>query len=389
MMLAYDMAKRSNPLPADPLAQAFRAGQELYKAALLALTNERRRALDRPPVAYPATGTTPRTEQWKNGATRLFRYATASNCTGAPVLLVCSLINRPTVLDLLPDRSVVERLREAGRDVWLLDWGQAGPESASLGLHHFAVSLLPEAVAVVAQKTKASAVDVLGYCMGGTIALLAAGAGKIAPRSLIALATPVDLHDEGLLSLWSRTPGFDPESVVRVYGNAPPHLLQPAFKMLDPAGLASKFVTLDQKAGDDEFVRFFLAMESWLEDSVSFPGRAFIDWIKLYRDNPLPSGKATLDGTRIDLSRITCPVLTLWAEQDYITPPSSAKAIKKALPKAQHTEWPAKGGHIGLATGGWSQKTLWPKVGAWLAGQDNLMRAHQDLPRTHKKRVKR
>ena len=54
--------------------------------------------------------------------------------------------------------------------------------------------------------------------------------------------------------------------------------LQPAFKMLDPVGLATKLIHLDEKIGDDDFVRFFLAMETWLEDSVSFPGRAFADF---------------------------------------------------------------------------------------------------------------
>jgi polyhydroxyalkanoate synthase len=345
--------------------------------------------MGKPPVAFPDTGATPKREIWQHGNARLFRYASASNSSGAPLLLVCSLINRPTVLDLLPDRSVVERLREAGRDVWLLDWGSAGPESATLGLHHFALELLPEAFEVVRKHSGAPSVDLLGYCMGGTLALLAAGAGRIAPRSLVALATPVDLHDEGLLSLWCRTPGFDAASVVRVYGNAPAHLLQPAFKMLDPAGLAAKFVQLEDKAGDDAFVRFFLAMESWLEDSVAFPGRAFIDWVRLYRENPLPSGKLSLDGTRIDLSRLACPILTLYALEDYITPPSSACAIVKAAPRAQHREQSSPGGHIGLATGGSAQRKLWPMVGAWLREQDNLMQSHNNVMRSHKKRVKR
>jgi hypothetical protein len=51
------------------------------------------------------------------------------------------------------------------------------------------------------------------------------------------------------------------------------------------------------------------ARDSRRSDGVD--GRAFTDWLKLYRENPLPSGKATLEGVRIDLSRIDCPVLTL------------------------------------------------------------------------------
>jgi polyhydroxyalkanoate synthase len=285
-------------------------------------------------------------------------------------VLVCSLINRPYVLDLIPGRSVVERLRAAGREVWLLDWGQPGPEDVGAGLHRYALDRLPRAIELVRKESGGRAPHLLGYCMGGTLALLALGARRIEVASLIAMATPVKLDDGGLLSLWCRAPNFDAEEVVRIYGNVPPHLLQPAFKMLDPVGLATKLYHLEDKLDDDEFVRFFLAMETWIEDSLAFPGRAFVDWVRLYREDTLAGKPFTLDGVRVDLAAIDRPILSLHAEKDYITPPASSLAIERLVPRAAHTVRRVPGGHIGLATSSLAQTTLWPEAAKWLEAHD-------------------
>jgi polyhydroxyalkanoate synthase subunit PhaC len=346
----------------DPLAEAFLAGQKAYKKGLLTLVNQRRETKRKKSIAWPKVGQSAQREIWRRGSARLIRYdALASKSQGLPLLLVCSLINRPYVLDLLPDRSVVRRLLEAGRDVWLLDWGTPVEADNANPLSYYANELLGDAAAQVVEHSGAPKLHVLGYCMGGTFALMASKQLPLA--SLIAMATPVDFNDGGMLSLWSRAPGFDPAELIRVHGHAPPHLLQPAFKMLDPIGLATKMVHVDEKLDDDDFVQFFLAMETWLEDSVGFPGRAFIEWVQLYRDNALVE-------KQIDLSRVSLPVLSLVAEGDYITPPVSSHAIKKVMPRCQHDLMTLPGGHIGLATSSAAQKKLWPAVARWLAAHD-------------------
>src|SRR5258708_5931611 len=133
--LGARMPKRPRP-PFDPLEAAFRAGQAAYKEGLISVVNARRRSLRRPPVDWPRVGTTPSRVVWKEGPARLLRYrplddAPASKEGAAPVLLICSLINRPYILDLIDERSVVRRLLAAGRDVWLLDWGTPEPDCAT------------------------------------------------------------------------------------------------------------------------------------------------------------------------------------------------------------------------------------------------------------------
>ncbi|MDB4967407.1 MAG: Polyhydroxyalkanoic acid synthase [Myxococcales bacterium] len=355
----------------DPLDLAFRAGQEMYKAGLIAVINARRQQRGRVPVAWPQVAATPSDVLWTDGSARLIRYRRETPATArTPILLVCSLINRFYVLDLLEERSVVRRLLERGHDVWLLDWGTPGDADARRGLDDYALRQLPRAAEVVTTQSHAEKLHILGYCMGGTLSLMAIAADRLPIASLVAMAMPVALHDDGMLSSWSRTPNFDAAELAEAYGNVPPHVLQPAFKMLDPVGLATKFVHLDGKVEDDDFLRFFLAMETWLEDSVAFPGRAFTDWIQLYRDDSLATGKLMLGGTRIDLQRVRCPIFNIVAENDYITPPVSSLALEKLAGSTEHRTVRMPGGHIGLSTGRAAHGKLWPSVSDWLHAHD-------------------
>jgi polyhydroxyalkanoate synthase len=361
------------------MADAFRAGQQIYKAGLLAHVNQRRKSLRRRPVDWPKVGASPKRAVWSSGSAKLYHYDASASQSGLPLLLVCSLINRPYVLDLLEDRSVVQRLLGAGRDLWLLDWGDPSDADRERPLASYVLELLPEAAEEVCRRSGTRRTHLLGYCMGGTFALMAAAAGKLPLAGLVAMAAPVELHDPGLLSLWCRTPGFDAAEVARAYGHAPPHLLQPAFKMLDPIGMATKLLHLEERLADDDFVRFFLAMETWLEDSVSFPGRAFTEWVDLYRTDALARGELMLGGRQVKLDRVESPLLTLVADGDYITPPVSSLAIERLAPRAEHKIVKLKGGHIGLATGSAAHQKMWPEVAAWLAAhdEDGVMQVHK------------
>ena len=351
----------------DPLDFAFRAGQELYKAGLMSVINARRQGRGRAPVAWPAVAATPSDTVWSEGNARLIRYRRDSQPTArTPILMVCSLINRPYVLDLLSERSVVRRLLERGHDVWLLDWGTPVHEDRQRTLGDYALAQLPRAASVVTRTTGVEQLHLLGYCMGGTLSLMAIAADRLPAASLVAMATPVALHDDGLLSLWCRTPNFDPVELAASYGNVPPHILQPAFKMLDPVALATKFVHLEDKVEDDEFLRFFLAMETWLEDSVAFPGGAFVDWVRLYRSDALAQGSLVVDGTAIDLGRVRCPIFNIVAEGDYITPPASSLALERLVGSRDQRVMRMSGGHIGLSTGRSAHERLWPAVSDWL-----------------------
>ncbi len=51
------------------------------------------------------------------------RNENAENKLKIPLLVVYALINRETMLDLQPDRSVVKTFLEGGIDLYMIDWG--------------------------------------------------------------------------------------------------------------------------------------------------------------------------------------------------------------------------------------------------------------------------
>ncbi|MEW5851849.1 MAG: alpha/beta fold hydrolase [Myxococcota bacterium] len=355
--------------PVDALYSSFKG---LYRTGLLGWINMLRATQKKDPVDFPAVGATQQEVVWQKGAVRLIRYGGEGE-RKTPLLIVPSLINRHYILDLLPERSVVRGLRAAGLDVYVLDWGSALPADRNNGLAHYALRLLPEAAERIGRPA-----HVMGYCMGGTLALGAIATGKLDALSLVAMATPVDCDHGGILTSWTRTESFKAGELVEGFGNVPAYILQPAFKMMDPMGLVQKFVHAQQKVTDDNFCRFFLAMETWLEDNVPFPGRAFQEWIEdVYKNNAVMRGTWKLDGERVDLSKVRCPVLSIVAEEDYICPPRASDGMMARIGSTDKETIRMPGGHIGLTTGSSAQKNLWPRVAKWL-----LQRAEPPRPTT-------
>jgi poly(3-hydroxyalkanoate) synthetase len=89
---------------------------------------------------------------WSGGGARLLRYRRDRQRRCAPILPVCSLINRPCVLDLLLGCGVVRRLRDGGHDVWLLDWGAPSRRAAQCSLGGYAFDVCGAAQFVFARR---------------------------------------------------------------------------------------------------------------------------------------------------------------------------------------------------------------------------------------------
>ena len=159
---------------------------------------------------------------------RLLRYEprAAGRAYRTPLLLVPSLINRHYVLDLMPGKSFVEYLVGMGHDVFVIDWGTPGDEDRHLTFDDIVDGYLGRAVRVAARLGGAARVHVLGYCLGGTLAIIHAAARPERIASLCVLAAPVKFGDEGLLAAWTRSRRFDLDALVTALGNVPWQLLQ-------------------------------------------------------------------------------------------------------------------------------------------------------------------
>jgi polyhydroxyalkanoate synthase subunit PhaC len=287
-----------------------------------------------------------------------------------PLLFVFALVNRPYILDILPNKSVVRHFVKAGFDTYLIDWGRPSLADRHLNLDSYINGYLRNVVRYLQKRTASPQVSLLGYCMGGTMSSVFTALHPKLVKNLILLAAGIDFSTRaGLLNLWADPRYFDVDSFIDVYGNCPAEYLQACFLMLKPVrSWVSKPVSLFEKADDNKFVEEFLTMETWLNDNVPVAGETFREFVKyLYQQNLLVQGRLPIGHRTVDLKQITCPVLNLMAEHDDLVPPTQSEPFNKLTGSRDCETISLPAGHIGLAMGSAAQRELWPHAVEWLA----------------------
>lgn len=320
----------------------------------------------------PAVGQTPSEVVFSENKWRLLRYTrTTPGRFATPILLVPSLINRHYVLDLMPGKSFAEWLVARGHDVFVIDWGTPGREDRYLTFDDVCDRYLGRALRKTAKAAGVAKPHVLGYCLGGTLAAIHAAARPDSMASLVALAAPVRFRDAGILSAWTRTKSFDVDVLCDATGLVPWQLLQGAFQLLRPTLGLMKAVQLLDRAWNDEFLDGFLALETWGNDNVAFPGEVYRRYIKeLYREDALASGTFRLSGRRVDLANIESPLLAVTFEHDGIVPWRSAAELVELAGSGEKRRLHLSGGHVGAVVSKHAAKSLWPELSAFWARHD-------------------
>jgi polyhydroxyalkanoate synthase len=315
------------------------------------------------------TGLSPKVPVWTRNKTTLYRYEpTTASAHRTPVLLVYALINKPYVLDLRPDNSLVRHLLDHGYDVFLLDWGTPGWEDRETSLDELVGEHLPRAVERMLRAKGASDYTLVGYCMGGTMATMHAALRPEGVRNLVALTTPIDFAEGGTFAVWSQPRHLDVSAVVVGLGNVPAEVVNVGSKMLKPV---TNFVLVQTTMWERLLARSdmssWLAINKWINDGVPFPGAAFAQWVEgFYQRNLLTAGEMRIGGTVVDLSKITASLLTIAGSQDHIVPPQMARPLNALVSSTDSQYAELDAGHVGLLVGSKARTTLWPRITDWL-----------------------
>lgn len=313
----------------------------------------------------------------------LLRYRTgmAGRKFKRPIVMIPSLINRHYVLDLAPNKSLVEYLVAQGHDVFVLDWGTPGPEDRFLTLDDIADRYIGRATRVAAKLAGVHKVHLLGYCMGGILTTMHIARRPERIASHVAIAAPLRFDSAGILSRWTRTPEFDVHALVGAYGNVPASLLQSAFHMLKPTLRAWKLANVVDRADNEEFLEGFAATEHWGRDNVDFPGEVFRALIEdLYRNDGLISESMSLSGETIRLSAIETPTLIVTFEHDYIVPKESATIMLDKISSIDTAHIHLSGGHVGAVVSRKAASGLWPQLSQWWIHRETTREQHETFP---------
>ncbi|HYM71763.1 MAG TPA: alpha/beta fold hydrolase [Stellaceae bacterium] len=298
---------------------------------------------------------------WQEGSTRLVDYG--GGRAGRTVLVIPSLINRFYILDLLPERSFLRALATAGLRPLVVDWGAPGRAERGFGLDEYIAGRLDR---MMTAASGGGQVAVIGYCMGGLLALALALRRIDRVAGLALLATPWDFHAERPEQARLLATVMQAASLLPMAEDAIPlAVIQGLFMMLDPFLAERKFVRFAGFDPASEAARNFVALEDWLNDGVPLAREtALACALSWYRDNEPKWGKWRVAGERVDPGRFAKPALVVVPSRDRIVPPRSAEALGAALPQAT-TMRPALG-HIGMMSAAAAPDLVWAPIVEWL-----------------------
>jgi polyhydroxyalkanoate synthase len=315
-------------------------------------------------------GTTPHDVVYEESSLKLLHYRNENVAFQEPILICYALVNRPYILDLQPERSVVRQLLKRGFSVYLIDWGIPTAADRTMRLHDYVCGLMKNAAAFVCEHAGVPAFNLLGYCMGGTMSTMFTALYPEMVRNLILMAAPIDFAgDESLLHVWTQEKYFDVDRLVDAYGNCPAPLLQNAFQMMKPVtNYIDKYATFWESMHDDNYLENYFAMERWGQDNIPVAGETFREFVKcLYQRNQLVKGEFRLKDTPVRLERITCPLLLLAAEHDHLVTPASTLGIEPYVRSPEVKKMIIHAGHVGLAVSSKAHRQFWPEAVEWIA----------------------
>lgn len=343
-----DTVSPSNFVPTNP--QVLQAALESGGANLLqGFANWARDAMlvatDSPPPGAErfrpgeAVALTPGKVVWRNRLVELIQYEPATRTVLAePVLLVPSWIMKYYILDLSPGNSMVRYLVGQGHTVFMVSWRNPGPADADLGMDDYLRLGVLDALAAVRRAQPGRKVHLAGYCLGGTLAAIAAAvlarqAGDSALASLSVLAGQVDFKEPGELGLFiDESQVAFLEDVMAEQGVLDGRQMAGAFALINSKDLVWSKLVHEYLMGNTTPLD---DLHAWNADATRMPARMHSDYLRrLYLGNQLAEGRYEVDGSPVSLDDIRLPMFVVGTERDHVSPWRSVYKVHQLT----HTE---------------------------------------------------
>jgi polyhydroxyalkanoate synthase len=287
-----------------------------------------------------------------------------------PLLLVPPLMVRPFVYDLRPEHSMMRALRNAGFDVYFVDFGVPDEADEGLKLDDYVLDFVPTCVDKTIEHSGAKQIALIGYCMGGIFSLLHVATWKDARvRAIVTIGAPLDFEKMGIITLAARLGLPFVDALLDRMGNVPGSLSAAGFKLLSGKKNITKYADLFVNLYDEEYVRGKGAIDAWLSQMIPYPKEAFRQMVKsVVHGNKMLKNQLTFGARRADLANVTCPVLAFAGKTDNIATLASTRAILELVgckpEDKEHREVP--GGHIGVVAGSGAPEAVWKPAIEWL-----------------------
>ena len=279
---------------------------------------------------------TPGEVVYQNKLLQLIQYKPTTDKVGAvPILFVPPSINKFYIMDLQQNSSLVKFTVDQGNTLFLVSWINEQDEHSQLTWDDYVSEGILKAIDVVLGITGQPKTNVLGFCIGGTIA--ATGLAHLAARnedkvnSFTLMTSLLDFSNTGVLDV------FIDEQHCRMReqqlakgGLMKGSELSSTFSFLRPNDLVWNYVVNNYLKGEKPMPFDLLY---WNSDSTNLPGPFFAWYLRnMYLENNLvKKNRLTVAGQKMDLSSIKVPTYAMGAREDHIVPWDAAWKSAQAL----------------------------------------------------------
>ena len=327
--------------------------------------------------------TTPGKVVFQNDLMQLIQYSpTTEKVYARPLLIVPPWINKYYILDMREKNSFVRWAVAQGHTVFIVSWVNPDASYAARTFEDYLNAGPLAALDAIERATGEREVNLIGFCLGGT--LLASALGHLAAKgdtrvhSATFFATLIDFEQAGELEVFVDEKQVEAlEKRMEERGYLEGSEMAATFNMLRANDLIWSFVVNNYLLGRDPFPFDLLY---WNSDSTRMPAAMHSYYLRnMYLRNLLSRpGGLTLNGTPIDLGKVRIPLYFISTVEDHIAPWTSCYSGARLF------EGPVRfvlggSGHIaGIVNppaankyGYWTNDALGEEPDAWLAAAEH------------------
>jgi polyhydroxyalkanoate synthase len=264
---------------------------------------------------------------FQNDVMQLIQYApTTEKVHARPLLIVPPWINKFYILDLGPEKSFIRFIVSKGFTVFVVSWVNPDERLAYKTFEDYMREGILAATDAVKRETAADKVNVIGYCVGGT--LLGTALAYLAARgeepfsSATFFAAQVDFSNAGDLMVFIDEAQLKAlEEMMAERGYLEAGRMAAVFNLLRPKDLIWPYVVNNYLLGRKP-LPFDLLF--WNQDSTRLPAANHNFYLRtFYQENKLARGQMTIGNLKLDLGAVKLPIYDLCAREDHIAPAKS------------------------------------------------------------------
>lgn len=240
-----------------------------------------------------------------------------------PVLILPAWIMKYYILDLLPDNSLVNWLTQQGHSVFIVSWRNPDSDDRHLGLDDYFRQGAMAAIDAVSKAIPKAKIHLMGYCLGGTLAMITAAAMAKSNddrlKSLTLLAAQGDFTEAGELLLFiTKSEVSFLKNMMWDKGYLDTKQMAGSFQMLRSYDLIWSKMVQDYMHGTQ---RGMIALLAWNADATRMPYKMHSEYLeKLFLNNDFAAGRFSIEGMHIIAKNIQVPAFVVSTEKDHVAP---------------------------------------------------------------------